>query len=243
MLWKWKQARDCDEVVHLLNGETRHDQPVPAARVCMAWRGDHPRFWVFATKASKGRDADNVPVHWGWRCVAEPDDVLRLLRGGDPGVGPVAQAQVAVTWTGRERRFYVVYRVAVAGQTSIGAGDWSWTLAGSTDEVLRLLNGGEEGARPLTTARIAATHRDHHDEFFVFHRRDPDAKAVGRWHWQTVASADDVRAAVDRKGTPPVEFQVVAPPAGTGTFQLFTGPGTPAGVRVVDLGEASLLAR
>jgi hypothetical protein len=228
MLWKWKLARDCDEVLHLLNGETRYDHPVPDARVCMTWRGDHPRFWVFATKASRAREPHAGSAGWSWRMVADADDALTILRGEDPAVGPVAQAQIAAAWTGRDRRFYVFYRLPSPGEAAASADDWAWTLADDKDDAIAILNGGSS-AQPLATARVATAHRDHHDDFYIFFRRDDRLGPVEPWQWQTVATADEVRSAVDGKGRSPLEFQVVGPPGGHGTFQLFTNPGLQAG--------------
>jgi hypothetical protein len=224
MLWKWKLARDLDDVLHLLNGETRYDHPVPDARVCMTWRGDHPQFWVFATKASKAREPHDGFGGWGWRVVGTPEDALRFLRGEDPGADPVGQAQVAAVWTGRDHRFYVFYRRASPTHRP-APGDWGWRLAGDADDVLTFLNGEGSGGGPLATARIATVHRDHHDEYYVFHRDAGDQRPGDRWSRHEIGSADGVRAAVDRKGHLPMDFQVVAPAPGHGTFQLFTRPG------------------
>jgi hypothetical protein len=229
MLWKWKLGRDLDDVLHLLNGETRYDQPVPDARVCMAWRGDHPRFWVFAKKAERIRWPHDGVGGWGWKVATDADDVLSFLCGERTNTGPITQAQITATWVGDHYRFYVFYRSAVLGREQEAAtGGWGWRLVPGAKDALSFLNGGLDGdsadPMPVPTARIAAVHRDHHDEFFVFYRHAVDAEPVEAWRWHAVGSPDDVRRVVERKAEPSVDFQVAAPPTGYGAFQLFTAP-------------------
>ena len=225
MLWKWKLGRDLDDVLHLLNGETRYDRPVPDARVCMAWRGDHPWFWVFAKKAAKLSEPHDGLGGWGWKAATDADDVLSFLRGGGSAPGPVAEAQIAATWAGNHHRFYVFYRSAVpGGEPETPRGDWGWRLATDAQDALGFLNGGA-AASPVTTARIATAHRDHHDEFFIFYRHGADAEPADAWRWHAAGSPDDVRRVVERKGAPRADFQVAAPAAGHGAFQVFTTPG------------------
>lgn len=242
MLWKWKLARDLNEVLHLLNGETKYDRPVPDARVCMTWRGDHPQFWVFATKAGKAMAPPEELGGWAWRPATDADDVLRFLRGDHPGAGPVAQAQIAAVWTGRDHQFYIFYRNAVADeQAAMRADDWGWKLATDKDDALLFLNGGGASPEPVTAARIATAHRDHHDDLFIFYQRAVDVRPAGSWRWQAIGSANGVQAAVDRKGHPPMDFQVAAPPAGHGTFQLFTNHGEGVPGQQIDLAGQRLV--
>ena len=223
MLWKWKLARDPDDVLHLLNGESKYDRPTPDARICMIWRGDHPQFWVFATKAAKAQEPHDGLGGWSWKLVNEADDALRFLRGDVPYPGPVGHIQIAAAWTGDHHRFYVFYRNPIPGCEPVPVpGDWGWKLATDSDDAVRFLNGRGSYLHPVTTARIATAYRDHHDELFVFYQSTPDADPVDTWRWQAVGSPDGVRVAVDRKGHAPVDFQVSAPDAGLGTFQLFT---------------------
>jgi hypothetical protein len=223
MLWKWKLARDPDDVLHLLNGESKYDRPTPDARICMIWRGDHPQFWVFATKAARTTEPYDGLGCWGWKLATDADDALQFLRGGEPYLGPVGQTQIASAWAGDHQRFYVFYRHPVPGHEPVPVpGDWGWKLATGSQDALEYLNGGGAYAHPLTTARIATSHRHHNDELFIFYQRSATADPVPDWRWQTVGSADGVRLAVDRKGRPPLDFQVAAQPVGLGSFHLFT---------------------
>lgn len=242
MLWKWKLGRDLDDVLHLLNGETRYDQPVPDARICTAWRGDHPRFWVFARRAEQARRPYHGLGGWGWKVATDADDVLSFLCGERTNTGPIAQAQIAATWAGNHYRFYVFYRSAVPGREQEAAtGGWGWKLVTDAKDALSFLNGGlDDGSdypSPVPTARIATAHRDHHDEFFVFYRHNVDADPVEAWRWHAVSSPNDVRRTVERKAKSLVDFQVAAPPAGYGAFQLFTTAGARRAVQVGALGE------
>ena len=223
MLWKSKLARNLDDVLHLLNGETKFDLPVPDARVCMTWRGDHPQFWVFALKAAKARTPHNGVPGWGWKLATDADDVLHFLRGDDPYSTAVGQAQISVAWTGDHYIFYVFHRETPAGLT-LSSGRWEYRLTTDSTDAVHFLNGQGGYAHPAATARIATAHRDHHEEFFIFSQPAAHNGPIDDWHWQAVGSADDVRSAVEHKGHPPVDFQVVAPPAGHGFFQLFVNP-------------------
>jgi hypothetical protein len=230
MLWKWKLGRDLDDVLHLLNGETRYDRPVPDARVCMAWRGDHPQFWVFARKAAKIREPHDGLGGWNWKLATDADDVLRFLSGDGPYGGPVAEAQIAAAWAGDHHRFYVFFRSVVPGY-DLEPGNWNWRLTTDSSDVVAFLNGAGASPNAVTTARIATAHRDHHDEFFIFYRCEVAPTLAGddsaeAWRWHAAGSPDDVRKVVEGKGRPPMDFQVAAPPVGYGVFQVFT---TPAG--------------
>jgi hypothetical protein len=230
MLWKWKLARDLDDVLHVLNGETRYDRPAPDVRVCMTWRGDHPQFWVFATKAETVHEPHDGLGDWGCKVVTEADDALSFLRGDAPGSRPVVQAQIAAAWAGDHHRFYVLYRNGdpVAEQPPV-AGDWAWMRAADPAGALSFLNSGSTSAGPVTTARIAAAHRHDQDDFFIFYRQAAAAGTVDSWRWRAVGSADDVRGAVHHKRRSPVDFQLAAPGAGGAGFQLFTSPEARAG--------------
>jgi hypothetical protein len=228
MLWKCKLGRDLDEVLHLLNGKTQYDRPVPDARVCMAWRGDHPRFWVFAKKAAKSRVPGDGTGRWQWKLAFDADDVLRFLRGAEPYSGPVAEAQVVTAWTGTHHRFHVFYRATVPGRDEAPpVSDWQWTCLTDPKDTLALLNGSDCGDGPVVTARIATAHRNHRDEYFVFYSR---ARRGGRgetedvWRWHRAGSSNDVRRVVERGNEQPLDFQVAAPPLGYGLFQVFTAP-------------------
>jgi hypothetical protein len=232
MLWKWKLARDVDDVLHLLNGETRYDHPVPDARVCMTWRGGHPQFWVFALKAARSREPHDGVGKWSCRRATEEADVVRMLRGEGPG-GPMAQAQVAATWDGKEHLFFVFHRGAAPGREGTEEpADWALRRATDADDALGFLNGEGPGGTPVATARIATTHRDRHDEFFIFYRPGHEGGAVQDWRWQEAGSADGIRWAVERQGRPCVDFQLAAPPTGIGTFHVFTDAGMRAGGRL-----------
>jgi hypothetical protein len=225
MLWKWKLARNLDDVLHLLNGETKYDRPVPDARICMTWRGDHPQFWVFANKAPKATEPHDGLGGWGWKLATEADDALRFLRGDEPYSAPVGQAQIAAAWTGDHHLFYVFHRNLIPGhQPEQIQHDWGWKLSTDLHDALLFLNGGGTYAQPVSTARIATAHRDHHDEFFMFYQPGSKLPSRTNWQWQAVHSADAVRDAVDHKGEPRMDFQVAGPPPGNGTFQLFTRP-------------------
>jgi hypothetical protein len=223
MLWKSKLARNLDDVLHLLNGETKFDLPVPDARICMTWRGDHPQFWVFALKAARANTAHGRVAGWGWKLATEPDDVLRFLRGEDPYSEPVGQAQIAAAWTGDHYLFYVFHRETPAGLSASSA-NWEWRRTTDSMDAVHFLNGRGAYAHPAATARIATVYRDHHEEYFIFSRPAPGTGPLDDWRWEAVGSAADVRSAVEHKGHPPVDFQVGSPPAGHGIFQLFVNP-------------------
>ncbi|MDQ1288731.1 MAG: hypothetical protein QG622_2297 [Actinomycetota bacterium] len=227
MLWKWKLGRDLDEVLHLLNGETRYDRPVPDARVCMAWRGDHPTFWVFARKAAKSRVPHDGLGCWRWKLALDADDVQRFLRGEDTSAPMAAEVQIAAAWTGNHLRFHVFYRTAIPGRREDPVpADWRWRRLEDPEEAVGFLNGEDSDEGPVTEARIATVHRDRHAEFFVFYQRSdgPDREMTGGWRWHPGTSPDEVRRIVERKGSPPLDFQVGAPPVGYGVFQVFTTP-------------------
>lgn len=224
MLWKCKTAHDADEVLHLLNGEKRFDLPVPDARVCMTWRGDHPQFWVFARSAGKSGAVDPGAGEWGWWSGDSTEGVLDLLRGGQRGEVPVA-AQVAGAWTGDRHVFYCFYRRPPAGSAPPVDGDWEVASVTGAAGTLAFLNGAGASS-PLAAARLAAVHREHRDEFFVFHRRGGGRDAT--WSWRSVGSAEEVRRAVQPAERPaaPVaaDFQVAASPAAPGAFHVFMAP-------------------
>ncbi|HEX2805987.1 MAG TPA: hypothetical protein VHN80_07450 [Kineosporiaceae bacterium] len=223
MLWKWKLARDPDDVLHLLNGETKYDRPTPDARICMIWRGDHPQFWVFATKAAKTQTPHDGLGSWSWKLATEADEALQFLRGDELFCGPLRQTQIAAAWAGDHHRFYVFHRDPAPGhEQATVPGDWGWTLVRDSDDALLFLNSYKADSHPVTTARIATAYRDHHDELFIFYQRTLRTDRVDTWRWQTVDSADGVRVAVDRKRRNPMDFQVAAPSPGLGAFQLFT---------------------
>jgi len=233
MLWKWKRAETPDDVLHLLNGETRYDRPVPDARICMSWRGDHPSFWVFARRAARTDHPHDGIGSWAWKAVSHADDVVSFLRGDAPGRGEVVKAEVAGAWTGRQHRFYIFHRTAFARQNhSTVLGDWAWKHTADGADALRFLNGADPYRGPVGTARIATTHRDERDEYFVFHRQDGGRSRPGHdWRWHTVGSAEHVRDTVDHRGVAPMDFQLGAPPGGHGAFQVFTNPRVPAVAR------------
>ncbi|MFZ0158610.1 MAG: hypothetical protein WAL50_06235 [Kineosporiaceae bacterium] len=230
MLWKWKLARSLDDVLHLLNGESKYDHPVPDARICMTWRGDHPRFWVFATKAARTKEPYEGLGGWGCTLATEPDDVMRFLSNDDHYPGTGIHAQIAAAWAGDHHRFFVFYRNALPGHGPAPVpSEWGWKLATDADDALAFLNGSGAYSHPVSMARVATAHRDDHDEYFIFYQRSPDEGTAGTWQWQTVASADGVPGTADVKGQPPVDFQVVAPSDSVGSFQVFTHPGEPLG--------------
>ncbi len=236
MLWKWKLARSAEDVLHLLNGDTKHDHPVPDARLCMTWRGDHPRFWVFATKAARRPERHDGLGGWGQKKATQADDVMEFLNGAGPYPAPVRHMQIAATWVGDHHEFHVFYRDPAPGQEPPPAtGGWGWKLATTADDALQFLNGTGLYEHPVTAARIATAHRDHHDEHFIFYQRSTDMDPIEDWRWQSVATEDEVRGAVDAKGGPPLDFQVAAPSADLGSFQVFTHPAD----QVVDLTAAT----
>jgi hypothetical protein len=217
MVWKWKLARDPSEVLHLLNGESRFDHPVPRARVCMTWRGDHPVFWVFATKADAEAGSNDDRGDWVCQVANSPDEALSVLAEADGAV----EAQVAAAWTGEGHKFYVFRRPG--GEPRGAADEWSWGMASTWADTLRYLNHGADG-RPWASARVAGAHRQHHEEFFVFCRGSRVPLRREPWRWHAVGSADDVRNALASKKHAPLDFQVAAPADTAGAFHVFTVP-------------------
>ncbi|MFN8078136.1 MAG: hypothetical protein U0Q19_01090 [Kineosporiaceae bacterium] len=235
MGWKWKSARAVDDVLHLLNGETRYDRPVPDARICMAWRGEHPYFWVFATKAARSRVPHEGLGGWAVRSVRRPEEVVAFLDGEEARSGRVDHLQVCVAWVGDHHEFWIFHRIASGeADPTVVFGGWSWQLCTRAVAALDFLNGTASQAGPVSAARIATAHRDRHDEYFIFYQQNLRGPH-GVWSWQAATSPDAVRGTVEVKDAATRDFQIAAPSADLGSFQVFTHPLPRPTPRVVDL--------
>lgn len=242
MAWKCKSARTVNDVLHLLNGESRYDRPVPDARICMAWRGEHPHFWVFAPKAVRSRQPHDGLGDWAVRTSTDPDEVMRLLGGEESSSGRIDHLQVCAAWVSDHHEFLVFHRIASGeADPTMDPGNWGWKLSTRAVDALDFLNGNGPYDDPVSAARIATAHRDHHDEYFVFYQREGRPPA-GEWAWQAVTSANAVRGLVEVRDAPPVDFQIAAPSVDLGSFQVFAHP-LPSAPVIVDLAESATADR
>jgi hypothetical protein len=188
----------------------------------MTWRGDHPQFWVFARSAGRTPARAAELGAWTAQICSSPDEVLQLLGGGTSGV-PVAEAQIAAAWTGTQLQFHCFYRLPADPDSAGSVGGWEVEPLSGSGDTLAFLNGAGSSS-PLAAARIAAVHRDHRDEYFVFHRRWPQPSGAVVWAWQTVGSAEEVRKTVQPTVQAGSDFQVTASPAAPSAFHVFTAP-------------------